>query len=80
MPRGDGMGPGGVGAKRGRAAGWCARFTALRYMNWPGVRYTSQFGAGRGRGWRNRYYATGARERIEELERETEKQGNETGN
>jgi len=62
MPRGDGTGPMGEGPMTGRAAGYCAGSSA------PG--FASGFGSGRGyfrrgvgrfggRGYRNRYYATG---------------------
>lgn len=66
MPRGDRTGPSGYGPMTGRAAGFCAGYPTPGYAN---------FGAGRGvygpgqaagfsgraggRGYRNRYYATG---------------------
>jgi len=63
MPRGDGTGPQGMGSMTGRAAGYCAGNATPGYMNPYGRRY---FGAGRGgasggrgRGYRNQYYATG---------------------
>ena len=62
MPRGDGTGPGGMGSMTGRAAGYCAGYSVPGYANPYGGRY---FGAGRGafggrgRGYRNQYYATG---------------------
>ena len=64
MPRGDGTGPAGMGPMTGRAAGYCAGYSVPGYMNPYGGRY---FGAGRvygggfgrGRGYRNWYYATG---------------------
>ncbi|HRT63051.1 MAG TPA: DUF5320 domain-containing protein [Syntrophales bacterium] len=75
MPRGDGTGPAGLGPMTGRAAGFCAGYSVPGYMNpawgWGrgrgfgffgrGGRGFGYFGRGRGggRGWRNRYYATG---------------------
>ena len=64
MPGGDGTGPGGMGSMTGRGAGYCAGNTVPGYMNSYGGR---NFGAGRGvvgargrgRGYRNQYYATG---------------------
>lgn len=58
MPRGDGTGPQGFGPMTGRAAGFCAGYSAPGFAN---------FGAGRGffgrgggyRGFRNRYYERG---------------------
>lgn len=70
MPAGDGTGPWGTGPMTGRAAGFCAGFGAPGHANpLPG----RGFGMGRGgsggrgawgcrgggRGWRNRFYATG---------------------
>jgi len=64
MPRGDGTGPAGMGPMTGRAAGYCAGFGAPGFMNAPGGFGRRAFGrgagfAGRGRGWRNWFYATG---------------------
>jgi len=58
MPGGDGTGPGGMGPMTGRGAGYCAGYAVPGYMNPYGGRY---FGAvrGRGRGYRNWYYAAG---------------------
>ena len=57
MPYGDGTGPGGMGPMTGRAAGYCAGYAMPGYLNrFPG---RAGFGRGGGRGWRNRYYATG---------------------
>lgn len=54
MPRGDGTGPMGMGAMSGRAAGYCAGYGMPGFANpLPGR------GLGRGRGWRNMFYATG---------------------
>ena len=65
MPRGDGTGPSGMGPMTGRAAGFCAGYSAPGYMNPAGGRgmgargggFGGGFGGGRGR--RNQYYATG---------------------
>jgi hypothetical protein len=64
MPRGDGTGPAGMGPMTGRAAGYCAGYSVPGYMNpIPGGggfgRGAGWFGGGRGRGFRNMYYATG---------------------
>jgi len=56
MPGGDRTGPSGFGPGTGRAAGYCARYPAIGYMN-PIL--GRGFGRGGGRGRRNRYYATG---------------------
>jgi hypothetical protein len=57
MPGGDATGPTGTGAKTGRAAGSCAGSDVPGYMNpGPGRGF---WGRGGGRGWRNRYRATG---------------------
>ena len=61
MPGGDGTGPGGMGPMTGRAAGYCAGYSAPGYMNPIGGRGFGAFGRGRGGGWgrRNWFYATG---------------------
>ena len=64
MPGGDGTGPLGTGQMTGRRAGFCAGYDAPGYSNpAPGRSYHGyQRGLGcrgGGRGWRNRYYATG---------------------
>ncbi len=67
MPGGDGTGPGGMGPMTGRAAGFCAGYGVPGYANPVGGRgFGGFFGRGRGggrggggRGWRNRFYATG---------------------
>ena len=71
MPRGDRTGPMGMGARTGRAAGYCAGNEMPGYMNpGPGGGFGMGFGGGRGfrgggggggggRGWRHRFYATG---------------------
>lgn len=61
MPGGDRTGPQGAGPRTGRGMGYCSGY------NWPG--YANQaagvrcgFGfrqGGTGRGWRNRFFATG---------------------
>jgi len=57
MPAGDGTGPMGLGPMTGRAAGYCAGYSVPGYMSpLPGRGFR---GRGRGRGWRNRFYATG---------------------
>ena len=58
MPGGDRSGPMGMGPMTGRAAGFCAGYDVLGYVNpMPGRGFG--MGWGRGRGWRHRYYATG---------------------
>lgn len=61
MPGGDGTGPAGTGPMTGRAAGYCAGYPVLGYMNPVGGRGFWGWGRGRGggRGWRNWFYATG---------------------
>ncbi len=71
MPRGDGTGPAGFGPTTGRVAGYCAGYDAPGFANAPGVRGRAgergqgvvgirpTVGAGRGRGYRRMYYATG---------------------
>lgn len=49
MPGGDGTGPRGEGSRTGRAAGYCAGYSAPGYAN-PGPRLG--LGLGRGRGFR----------------------------
>ena len=57
MPGGDRTGPLGMGPMTGRAAGYCAGFPAPGFMNpMPGRGFWGRRG---GRGWRNRFYATG---------------------
>ena len=54
MPGGDRTGPFGEGPMTGRGAGYCSGYNAPGYgtPRWG-------FGRGRGRGWRNQFYATG---------------------
>lgn len=63
MPRGDGTGPRGMGPMTGRAAGFCAGYSAPGYMSPTGGRAFGggwgRGGAGGGRGWRHMYCATG---------------------
>lgn len=59
MPGGDGTGPAGMGPMTGRAAGYCAGYRVPGYANPVGGRRPFGFGRGAGRGFRNRYYATG---------------------
>lgn len=60
MPRGDGTGPRGFGPMTGRAAGFCTGFGFPGHIN-PGAGggYYADRGRGGGRGFRNRFYATG---------------------
>lgn len=62
MPRGDGTGPAGMGSTTGRAAGYCAGYSVPGFANpYQGRYYGASRGAfgGRGRGYRNQYYASG---------------------
>lgn len=65
MPGGDGTGPAGMGSMTGRAAGYCAGYSAPGFMNpIAGRGYGFGFGrgfgrGGGGRGRRNWFYATG---------------------
>ena len=53
MPTGDGTGPTGLGSMTGRAAGYCAGYSAPGYMNpRPGYGFGRGFGRGGGRGFR----------------------------
>ena len=62
MPGGDKTGPAGQGPMTGRSAGYCAGFGMPGYANY-GYGYGRGFGMGfvrgGGRGWRNRFCATG---------------------
>jgi len=62
MPRGDQTGPAGMGPMTGRAAGYCAGFGAPGFVSGVGGQGYGRgvgWGRGGGRGWRNRFYATG---------------------
>ena len=62
MPAGDRTGPRGMGPRTGRGAGYCAGDDVPGYAHAiPGRGFAMGWGrgGGRGRGWRNRYYATG---------------------
>jgi hypothetical protein len=63
MPLGDRTGPAGLGPMTGRAAGFCAGYPMPGYMNPVRGRGFRPFGGtgwfGRGRGFRNWYWATG---------------------
>ncbi|MBN2022227.1 MAG: DUF5320 domain-containing protein [Pirellulales bacterium] len=48
-----------MGPMTGRAAGYCAGYPVPGFANALGGRGFGGFGGGRGRGWRNQYYATG---------------------
>jgi len=64
MPKGNRMGPAGMGPLTGRSAGFCAGYGMPGYMN-PGPGYgfgvgsgwSRGFGGG-GRGWRHWFHAT----------------------
>jgi len=65
MPGGDRTGPLGTGPMSGGVAGFCAGYPVPGYMNpalgrggWPFGGW-GWFGRGRGRGFRNGFYATG---------------------
>lgn len=69
MPGGNRTGPMGVGPRTGRAAGYCSGSGQPGYANTaPGRGFGMGFGSGRsiggGRGWRNRFYATGTPGRM----------------
>ncbi|MDZ7723473.1 MAG: DUF5320 domain-containing protein [candidate division KSB1 bacterium] len=57
MPAGDRTGPRGMGPMTGRGAGFCAGFSRPGYAS-PGAGRGIGMRGG-GRGWRNRYVATG---------------------
>lgn len=63
MPGGNGTGPAGMGPMTGRAAGYCAGYSAPGFANQMGGRGFwgggGGFGRGGGRGRRNGFYATG---------------------
>ena len=71
MPGGDGTGPRGMGPMTGRRTGYCAGYDTPGFANpVPGRGYGRGWGrgwfggggygrGGGGRGWRNRFYATG---------------------
>ena len=58
MPRGDGTGPFGMGARTGRAAGFCAGYGTPGYMSPVPGRGLGR-GLGRGRGFWNRGFGGG---------------------
>jgi len=65
MPRGDRTGPWGRGPRTGGGAGYCGGYDAPGFAN-PAPGYGRRFGgrfggwgAGRGWGWRYRFYAPG---------------------
>ncbi len=83
MPGGNGTGPAGMGQMTGRAAGFCAGFSAPGYMNPASGR--GYFGRGRGcwgrgggRGWARAGYgfpaqvAPTAKEELEGLKQQAE--------
>jgi hypothetical protein len=61
MPGGDRTGPMGAGPRTGRGMGYCSGNSMPGYANqMPIFRSWYGFGGrGGGRGWRNRFYATG---------------------
>ena len=59
MPGGDRSGPWGLGTMTGRAAGYCAGYSVPGCMNPIPGRGWGRGYFGRGRGWRNWYWATG---------------------
>lgn len=60
MPGGDRTGPLGMGPMTGRAAGFCAGYPFAGFANpVPGFGPGGRWGGRGGRGWRNRFYATG---------------------
>ncbi len=60
MPFGDRTGPAGLGPMTGRGAGYCAGFGMPgRFNPWPRGRFWCWWGLGRGRGWRDWFWATG---------------------
>lgn len=59
MPRGDRTGPEGLGQMTGRGAGFCAGYEVPGFMNAVSGSRVRGIGAGRGRGRRNQFYATG---------------------
>jgi hypothetical protein len=59
MPGGDRTGPSGAGPRTGRGVGRCTGHDRPAYAN-AGAGFGAAVGCkGRGRGWRNEYYATG---------------------
>ena len=66
MPGGDRTGPLGMGPRTGRGAGYCSGSDAPGFVAGGGYRGRGigygrgcGFGRGGGRGWRNRFHATG---------------------
>lgn len=66
MPFGNGTGPAGMGPMTGRAAGYCAGYNMPGYMNnavprrgGAGFGFGGRGRFGGGRGYRNRFWATG---------------------
>ena len=54
MPRGDRTGPGGLGPRTGRAAGYCAGYPVPGFMN-PTPGFGRGYGRGYGRGFGRRW-------------------------
>ncbi|NLJ41117.1 MAG: DUF5320 domain-containing protein [Clostridiales bacterium] len=59
MPRGNGMGPMGMGRMTGRRAGFCAGYGVPGYANPIGFGYGYGYGYGAGRRFRRMYYGAG---------------------
>jgi hypothetical protein len=60
MPGFDGTGPRGLGSLTGRGLGYCVTpVSGFPPQYWGYGRFGGGWGRGRGRGWRNRYWATG---------------------
>jgi len=60
MPGGDRTGPMGAGPRTGRGMGYCSGYDQPGFAN-PAPAFCSGFSfgrGGRGRGWRNRFFAT----------------------
>ena len=58
MPRGDRTGPAGMGPGTGRRMGYCAGYDSPGAFNRAGfAMHGAGFGMGRGRGFRNRFFA-----------------------
>jgi hypothetical protein len=59
MPGGDRTGPAGRGPLTGRSAGFCAGYGVPGFLNIGYGAGGAFFGGRGGRGWRNRFFATG---------------------
>jgi len=70
MPRGDGTGPMGMGPMSGRGMGFCAGYQAPGYA---GTGFGWRCGGGRGRGFRNMYYASGLERELKKVREQLDK-------